>query len=783
MRMCLIFFLASVFLWSDTALASSENSLSVEAALKTHSFDELSPFRMSPDGHWLALTVRDNQRIQHSRPSSRQEMYVRTGVNVHDSAGDIWLCDIETGELTNISGGIGDNWGPSWSPDGRYLAFLSDRSPDLQAHVWVWDSLLKQLKMVSNLPIRAQYEVNPIEWLPDSRRVLITAVPVPLSIPEYIDRVFVPSRIEENNVVPSVPGLTVSLFESGSEARPNPGPAQTLNLDGCCLHDLVVIDVIEGTVKPVVQGARIEKYLVSPDGIHLAYAIPRRFEKIGSWRRVFDLMVADLHTGSAVKIADNVLLNDSFSWSPDGKQLAYAVFGNADTTYELFLANIERGAPRKLASLDQSAATNWLIPVWDANGEAFYFLLKGDLWVASLKTDEVKLLSHISGRKTTHILTQSDGELWTANGSTSATVLVHDDEQKQDGFYRVNLVTGHAQLLLERGECYTCKWVNAMDSLYLTAVSPDGKRVIYVAENSEKCPNLWVSDYQFRDQRQLTHWNPQFEQYRLGSARLVSWYSGDGQLLHGALLLPSRYNPGERCPLIVWVYPGSIQSDALNQFALGGFPGPFNFQLLATRGYAVLLPDSPEMIGDRAGSLAKSVLPGIDQVIAMGVADPDRVGVMGHSQGGYAVLALIAETKRFKVAVSADGWGDFTAYFGLMDKSGGSYQHGQAERQLGGTPWQYPMRYVQNSPVYYLDRVETPLLLVHGSNDDSHPSFLADEVFVGLRRLGKPVEYARYEGETHAPQNWNYANQVDLANRILSWTDKQLNHAASAKQR
>ena len=90
---------------------------------------------------------------------------------------------------------------------------------------------------------------------------------------------------------------------------------------------------------------------------------------------------------------------------------------------------------------------------------------------------------------------------------------------------------------------------------------------------------------------------------------------------------------------------------------------------------------------------------------------------------------------------------------------------------LGGTPWQSPDQYIENSPVFYLDRIQTPLLLLHGELDNAVPSFLADEIFVGLRNLGKWVMYAKYEGESHAPADWEYANQVDYWKRIITMFD------------
>ena len=128
--------------------------------------------------------------------------------------------------------------------------------------------------------------------------------------------------------------------------------------------------------------------------------------------------------------------------------------------------------------------------------------------------------------------------------------------------------------------------------------------------------------------------------------------SDDGEALHGALLLPSKYQKGQRYPLVVWVYGGELESNRLDT---SGFAYDIvNMQLLATRGYAVLLPDSPQHDGGSPmADLAKTVLPGVNKVIEMGIADPERLGVMGHSGGGYSTLALIVQTKRFKGAVES----------------------------------------------------------------------------------------------------------------------------------
>jgi dipeptidyl aminopeptidase/acylaminoacyl peptidase len=308
-------------------------------------------------------------------------------------------------------------------------------------------------------------------------------------------------------------------------------------------------------------------------------------------------------------------------------------------------------------------------------------------------------------------------------------------------------------------------------------VSGNGLSFVYVSEDARRAPDIWTTDATFTEARQLTHLNPQFEKYKMGSARVIDWWSDDGEKLQGALLLPSDYEPGKRYPLLVSVYPGMTASNAYDAFGFGF--SYFNMQLFATRGYAVLCPDAKEAVGERFAGLVKSVLPGVSKVVELGIADPARVGVMGHSQGGFAALALLVGTSRFKAAMSVDGWGDSTSYYGVLSEDGTGYQYGQAERQLGASPWQRPTTYIENSPVYYLDRVTTPLLLVHGSEDDAHPAFLGDEIFVGLRRLGKRVEYAKYMNEGHVPSDWSYANQVDYINRVLDWFKIYLGEGAN----
>jgi dipeptidyl aminopeptidase/acylaminoacyl peptidase len=261
-----------------------------------------------------------------------------------------------------------------------------------------------------------------------------------------------------------------------------------------------------------------------------------------------------------------------------------------------------------------------------------------------------------------------------------------------------------------------------------------------------------------------------------GETRLIEWRSIDGDRVRGALLLPNNYRPGEKYPLIVKVYGGASLSNDVYRFGLLG-PTIDNLQLFATRSYAVLVPDAPLGKNAPMHGLLNGILPGVDKVVELGFADPNHIGLMGLSYGGYSTLSLIVQTTRFKAAVAIAGVGDLVSVYGHLDDGGASGMIGWAETGqggMGGSPWQFRERYIENSPVFFLDRVETPLLLVHGDRDRSVPCEQSEEVFVGLRRLGKEVEYAKYAGEPHGYDEWTYPHQVDYLERIITWFDDHL---------
>jgi dipeptidyl aminopeptidase/acylaminoacyl peptidase len=755
----------------DLLHAQEPQPLSVEDALKTKNFSELLPIGLSPDGKWLAYTVKNNE---HSK-SVDFKTWIRSGLRAVFTGTDIWITNTETGETKNLTEGVHANFLPSWSPDGRYLAFLSDRDEDGQLRLWIWEAARNQIRKVSNLGVR---QFGQIEWTHDGNRVITPVVPLNLSLDAYVDKITSSSGGRGSTTDGRTPGSTVVLYRSGIPGSPSDGgtPSISMNPD-LRLRDLALIDVATGISTTIVHAKRIGAFRLSPDGTRLAYTVQKSFEKPSSQQMLFDLLILTLGSNEESLVASNIRLNydgAQFSWAPDGKNLAYRAAGPEENVNDCFLVGMHGDAPRNLTSLGPARkGVEPVAPLWSRDGGTIFFIRGGALWSTSIADSRTIETANVPGREITQLVSRAPGLLWTAEPGTTGIVVTYDDSSKQDGFYKIELNTGISAKLLEQGQCFTC--MNASEGGF-TGATQDDKQIVYFAEDVRHEPNLWISDASFRNPRQLTHLNPQFDRYKMGEARLINWLSDNGQRLRGALLLPVGFEEGKRYPLLVWVYGGESLSNHFNQFGLEG-SGTFNMQLFATRGYAVLFPDAPLRLGTPMADLAKTVLPAINKVIDAGIADPDRLGVMGQSFGGYSTLGLITQTTRFKAAVEADGVGDLFGFYGEMAKSGAAYgasvtEHGQA--LMGGTPWELRDRYIENSPLFYLDRADTPLLIVHGSEDIAVASFLGDQLYVALRRLGKPVEYAKYEGEDHTQLFWSYPNQIDFCNRVIAWFDRYL---------
>ena len=206
--------------------AQNVEPLPVEAALKINYFAEYSPLAVSPDGQNLAYAIRDNQESKLDLVEQ-----ARTGVPWYAMRADIWILNTKAGETKNPTAGVANNWLPSWSPDGKFLAFFSDRGGSGQARVWIWDVAKNRLRKISDVNVRG----DEIEWSPDGKTLFVTTMPHDLSIEDYSKILLSGKARPDDDDSRKTPGSSVILYRATSISPNNQEIARSdpWNLAGC----------------------------------------------------------------------------------------------------------------------------------------------------------------------------------------------------------------------------------------------------------------------------------------------------------------------------------------------------------------------------------------------------------------------------------------------------------------------------------------------------------------------------------------------------------------------
>jgi len=303
------------------------------------------------------------------------------------------------------------------------------------------------------------------------------------------------------------------------------------------------------------------------------------------------------------------------------------------------------------------------------------------------------------------------------------------------------------------------------------------EKVIFSRQSFSEYPNIRISDLSFKTELLISDANPQQKDYNWGTIELVSWSSLDGLALNGMLVKPEDFDPTKKYPMIVNFYEKS--SDGIHTYRT---PSPgrssINYSFYASRGYLIFNPDVYYRVGYPGDSAFNCVIPGVTSLIEKGFVDEDNIGVQGHSWGGYQIAHLVTKTDIFKAAESgAPVVNMISAFGGIRWDTGLSrqFQYEHTQSRIGGSPWEYPQRYYDNSPIYNIDKINTPLLIMHNDADGHVPWYQGIEFFVSLRRLGKPSWLLNYNGARHWPLKMQ--NRKDFNIRMQQFFDHYLKGA------
>ena len=410
---------------------------------------------------------------------------------------------------------------------------------------------------------------------------------------------------------------------------------------------------------------------------------------------------------------------------------------------------------------------------WTANDQNLLIYDRYDIWKfdPTAATSPINLTVNGRKEKLSYRLEQLDKEARFIDLGKPQLLKGFNETTKGYGFYNARLSAPAAPKTLLAGN-YMLRSINK-------AKNTDD--VIYTMETFQQYPDIHYSTLAFKKSVQLTHGDKQQEGFIWGTAELVSWISLDGRPLEGVIYKPANFDPNKKYPMMVNFYERN--SETLYNYRM---PEPhrstIDYHLYNSNEYIIFNPDIRYVDGYPGESCYNCLMPGITMMIAKGYIDEKGIGAQGHSWGGYQVAYLATRTNLFSAIESgAPVVNMFSAYGGIRWGSGmaRSFQYEHTQSRLGATPWSSPLRYLENSPLFTMDKVQTPILIMHNDADGHVPWYQGIEYFVAMKRLGKPCWLLNYTGEPHWPMHM--ANRIDFQRRMFQFFNHYLKNQKMPK--
>lgn len=391
-----------------------------------------------------------------------------------------------------------------------------------------------------------------------------------------------------------------------------------------------------------------------------------------------------------------------------------------------------------------------------------------DIWEIKPDGSKARMITEGFGRKNdiSFRYIRLDPEERTIDPKKPLLLRATDEETMAGGFFRDRV----------NGTKSPVKLIMVDKSFRSLRKAEKAKTIFYSLSSFDEFPDLWVSDLNFKNPQKLTNLGRQMEQFLWGKAELRDFYSADGKPLKGILIKPDNFDPNNKYPLMVYIY------ETLHRmFHYFRHPSPgtsINLPYYVSNGYVLWMPDIEYDTGYPGRDALKCVLPGIQMLIREGFIDPKAIGIQGHSWGGYQIAYMVTQTNIFAAAEAGAPVSNMvSAYDGIRWQSGmvRQFQYERTQSRLGASLWEVPMRYIENSPVFWADKVKTPLLMIHCDKDGAVPWYQGIEYIMALRRLGREAYLFNYNGEQHGLRK--RVNQKDWTRRMAEFFDHHLKGA------
>lgn len=496
------------------------------------------------------------------------------------------------------------------------------------------------------------------------------------------------------------------------------------------------------------------------------YLIQTQWEGTPSFK---DLYLVDLTNGSRKPIAKAI--HGEPRWSPGGNFVYW--YSPIDTAWMAYCR--ADGQLRQLTNNrisifydEQTDIPDYPEPhglaAWEEADKALYLYDRYDWWridPMGIAKPQRLTRSRESMQRLRYIQLDPEQRFLIPN----TKVLVHSGNEQtyHEGYAWLNLANGQLEWLQTGPFSYTTQVQKARQAeVYL-----------YTRENFQEFPDLRVSA-DLKREAIISSANPWQQEYAWGTIEHYEWISLDGTPLKGLLLKPAGFDPQKKYPLIVNFYERNAET-IYEHRPLFPHRSQINYPFYLSRGYVIFNPDIPYRDGYPGESAYNAIMPGVTGLINEGFVDAQRIGIQGHSWGGYQIAYLLTRTQLFRCAeAGAPVVNMVSAYGGIRWESGLSrqFQYEHTQSRIGGSLWKYPLRFLENSPIFTTDKINTPVLILHNDNDGAVPWYQSIEWFTALRRLGKPAWLLNYNDEPHWPVKRQ--NRIDLQRRMSQFFDHYL---------
>jgi len=310
-------------------------------------------------------------------------------------------------------------------------------------------------------------------------------------------------------------------------------------------------------------------------------------------------------------------------------------------------------------------------------------------------------------------------------------------------------------------------------SIGLPLKAKNADKIIYTIETFVDFPDYYVSNTDFKSPRRVTDANPQQSEYAWGSRVLIDYQNSKGDKLQATLTLPAGYEKGKKYPMVVYFYEKMSQRH--HQYSMPTYDDRPHMSAYASDGYLVLMPDIVYTIGKPGFCALDCTLSAVKKVIELGYADPKRIGLQGHSWGGYEAEFLLTQTDMFACVVAGAGSAGPGIEYNQLFKGTGVGQntfYEVSQGRMGTDPWKDPELYFSQSPMRQAEKITTPFMLLHGIEDGSVDWMQSLEFYNATRHLGKKVIFLSYPGEGH--HLGREENQKDFQIRMKQFFDHYL---------